>query len=53
MKERDLNDMLVVVGGVIPARDNPLLEGMGIQGIFPGGTRFEEMIQYIEEHAGS
>ncbi|MBW2345279.1 MAG: cobalamin B12-binding domain-containing protein [Deltaproteobacteria bacterium] len=53
MKERDLNDMLVVVGGVIPARDKPLLEGMGIQGIFPGGTRFEEIIRFIEEHTGS
>ena len=45
-----LNDMLVVVGGVIPARDTPVLKEMGIHGIFPGGTRFEEMTDFIRQN---
>ncbi len=50
IRKESLDDVLVVVGGVIPSRDTPLLKEMGIHGIFPGGTRFEEMIRFIEEN---
>lgn len=50
MNERGMEGMLVVVGGVIPRRDIPLLQRIGIQGIFPGGTPFAESIQWIKEH---
>jgi len=50
MKDKKMGDTLVVVGGVIPKRDVPPLQEMGIQGIFPGGTPFDESIQWIKEH---
>ena len=50
MEEEKIEDMIVVVGGVIPKRDIPLLQKMGIQGIFPGGTPFEESTRWIKEH---
>jgi len=50
MKNKKMGDTLVVVGGVIPKRDVPPLQEMGIQGIFPGGTPFDESIQWIKEH---
>jgi len=50
MKEKKLDDILVVVGGVIPKRDIPPLQKIGIQGIFPGGTPFDESVQWIKEH---
>ena len=50
MKEKEMEDTFVVVGGVIPKRDIPFLQEMGIQGIFPGGTPFDESIQWIKEH---
>ena len=50
MKAKKVGDILIVVGGVIPKRDIPLLQKMGIQGIFPGGTPFDESIQWIKEH---
>ena len=50
MKEKKLDDILVVVGGVIPKRDISTLQKIGIQGIFPGGTPFDESIQWIKEH---
>ncbi|MCX8118594.1 MAG: cobalamin B12-binding domain-containing protein [Desulfobacterota bacterium] len=50
MKEKGLEDKTVVVGGVIPKRDIPLLQKMGIKGIFPGGTPFEEAIRWINEN---
>ena len=41
---------LVVVGGVIPNRDVPLLKELGVKGVFPGGTRFDEITQFIKEN---
>jgi len=48
LKEEKAEDVLVVVGGVIPNRDIPLLNEMGVQGVFPGGTRFEEIVGFIK-----
>ena len=50
MKEKNIEDILLVVGGVIPKRDLPLLHEMGIKGIFPGGTPFDESVRWIKEH---
>jgi methylmalonyl-CoA mutase, C-terminal domain len=43
MKTAGLEDVKLVVGGVIPARDIAVLEQMGVAGIYPGGTSFDEM----------
>jgi len=50
MKEKHMEDVLVVVGGVIPSRDIPKLQKIGIEGVFPGGTRFEDAARFIREH---
>jgi len=50
MKEKKMEETLVVVGGVIPKRDLLPLQKMGIEGIFPGGTPFDQSIQWIKEH---
>ena len=50
VKKEDIGDVLVVVGGVIPGKDVPVLRGLGVKGIFPGGTRFEEISQFIKEN---
>ena len=50
MKEKKIEDILVVVGGVIPKRDIPLLQKIGIEGIFPGGTPLDESVRWIKEN---
>lgn len=45
----EIEDIPVVVGGVIPKRDIPQLEEMGIAGIFPGGTSFEDIVAGIRQ----
>jgi methylmalonyl-CoA mutase C-terminal domain/subunit len=50
MKEKKIQDIVVVVGGVIPKKDIPSLQQIGIQGIFPGGSPFDESIRWIKEH---
>lgn len=48
MKEKGLDDIHVVIGGVIPKKDIPPLKNMGVRGVFPGGTPFDEIVQSIK-----
>lgn len=48
-KDKGVDDVLTVVGGVIPNRDIPILEDIGVAGVFPGGTSFEEMVKFIRD----
>ncbi len=50
MKNKKINDIVVVVGGVIPKTDISKLQAIGIEGIFPGGTPFDDSIRWIKEH---
>ena len=50
MKKKKIEDIMVLVGGVIPKRDFPKLQKIGIDGIFPGGTPFDESIRWIKSH---
>jgi methylmalonyl-CoA mutase, C-terminal domain len=50
VKKEEIEDVLVVVGGVIPNKDVSVLQGLGVQGVFPGGTRFEEISRFIKEN---
>jgi methylmalonyl-CoA mutase C-terminal domain/subunit len=48
LKKEGMEEKLVVVGGVIPNKDIPVLEEMGVRGIFPGGTGFDDIIGFIK-----
>jgi methylmalonyl-CoA mutase C-terminal domain/subunit len=52
LKEEDLLDLLVIVGGNIPRRDIEKLQGLGVAWVFPTGSRFDEIIDFIEEKFG-
>jgi len=50
VRKEGLDDVLVVVGGVIPNKDISTLKDLGVQGIFPGGTRFDEITAFIKNN---
>jgi methylmalonyl-CoA mutase C-terminal domain/subunit len=50
IKEKKIDDIMVVVGGVIPKKHIPLLQKIGIEGVFPGGTPFDQSIGWIKQH---
>ena len=50
MKERGLNDVLLLVGGVIPREDIPRLKACGANEVFISGTMSSEIINYIRNH---
>lgn len=45
------NDLLVVVGGIIPDDEIPQLKAMGIAEVFLPGTPLERIVEFIREHA--
>jgi methylmalonyl-CoA mutase C-terminal domain/subunit len=51
--KQGLDNVMVVVGGVIPTKDIPTLKEIGVKGVFPGGTPFEESIAFIKENVGN
>ncbi|MFO7984314.1 MAG: cobalamin B12-binding domain-containing protein [Desulfatiglandaceae bacterium] len=52
VEAQGVEDKLIVVGGVIPNKDIPVLQELGVGGIFPGGSRFEQIVESIQENAG-
>ena len=50
VREKRLDDLLVLVGGIIPDVDLPALREMGISGVFQPGTPMQEIIDFIQRH---
>ncbi|MCL4263940.1 MAG: cobalamin B12-binding domain-containing protein [Anaerolineae bacterium] len=49
LAENEMEDVLVFLGGIIPADDVPVLQAMGVAGIFGPGSSTEEIIRFINE----
>ena len=50
LRENDMDDVLVVTGGIIPDEDVPALNEMGIKGVFGPGTATDEIVTFIREN---
>jgi methylmalonyl-CoA mutase, C-terminal domain len=53
VREQGVDNKLVAVGGVIPNKDVPALKEMGVAGIFPGGSYFNDIVDFIEQNVPS
>lgn len=47
LKEKGMDDVLLVSGGIIPEEDVPALKKMGFAGIFGPGTSTQDLAQFI------
>ena len=50
LRARGLDDVLVLVGGIIPDQDFPRLRDLGVQGIFLPGSPMDDIITFITGH---
>jgi methylmalonyl-CoA mutase C-terminal domain/subunit len=50
VREHGLDDVLVVVGGIIPDVDVPRLQELGIRGIFRPGSGMKDIVAFIEQN---
>jgi methylmalonyl-CoA mutase, C-terminal domain len=51
LTDKGLDDVLVLVGGIIPDVDIPKLKAIGVKGIFLPGTPMQEIIDFINANA--
>ena len=49
-KEKGVDDVLVVGGGIIPEGDIPKLKKAGIAGVFGPGTRCDDIVNFIKKN---
>jgi methylmalonyl-CoA mutase, C-terminal domain len=47
LKEQGLDEVLVLVGGIIPDVDIPKLQAMGVKGIFLPGSSMQQIVEFI------
>ena len=50
LKEKRLDDVLVVVGGIVPDADIEALREIGVSGVFQPGTPMQAIIDFIQQH---
>ena len=51
LREEGLDDVLVVLGGIIPDDDAPALRDAGVSGIFGPGTTIGQVAEYLRSTA--
>jgi methylmalonyl-CoA mutase C-terminal domain/subunit len=52
LREQGVDDVLVTVGGTIPADDIPQLKELGVAAVFTPGAGTDEIVEFIETGAG-
>ena len=50
LKEKGMEDVLVVGGGIIPEDDAPKLKKAGIAGVFGPGTHCDDIVKFIKKN---
>jgi methylmalonyl-CoA mutase C-terminal domain/subunit len=51
LREKDMNDVLVVVGGIIPDQDAEALKREGVAAVFQPGASLDEIVEFIRSSA--
>jgi len=49
LREKNMNDTMVILGGTIPPDDIPKLKEEGIAGVFGPGTPLKEIIRFVSQ----
>ena len=49
LKEQNADEIMVLVGGVIPEEDKPKLKEMGVAEVFTSGTSINDAVQVIRQ----
>jgi methylmalonyl-CoA mutase C-terminal domain/subunit len=53
LRQNKMDDVLVIVGGIIPDQDIESLKKVGVAGIFQPGTSMDEIVQFIQSNVPS
>ena len=50
LREKGLQEVLVILGGIIPDADLAALKELGVAAVFRPGTRMQDIIDFINSH---
>ena len=50
LRDADMQDVLVIVGGIIPDEDIPKLKEAGVSAVFQPGATTQEIVDFIRSH---
>jgi methylmalonyl-CoA mutase C-terminal domain/subunit len=50
LRQKGMDDVLVVIGGIIPDVDIPRMKTLGVKGVFLPGTAMQEIVTFINEN---
>jgi len=50
LQEREMDDVLVVVGGIIPDEDAAQLKQIGVSAVFQPGASLDSIVSFIQEN---
>jgi len=50
LKQNKMDEVLVLVGGIIPDQDIDGLKKIGVSGIFQPGTPMDDIVKFIRDH---
>jgi methylmalonyl-CoA mutase, C-terminal domain len=53
LRQNKMDDVIVVVGGIIPDQDVDSLKRVGVAAIFQPGTAMDDIVQFIRTHVPS
>ncbi|MCZ2806401.1 MULTISPECIES: cobalamin B12-binding domain-containing protein [unclassified Modestobacter] len=53
LREREVDDVVVFGGGIIPEADLPELSRLGVARVFTPGASTEEIVGWVREHVGA
>jgi len=48
LREKGLGGISVIVGGIIPREDIPILREMGVKEVFGPGTKMEQVVEFVK-----
>jgi len=50
LKKQNADDLMVLVGGIVPERDRQALLDLGVAAVFTSGTPVSQVAAFIREH---
>ncbi len=53
LEQAGLSDKLWVIGGNLPKADHDTLRALGFKGIFPTGSKFNDIVTFIRDNVGT
>ena len=52
LREKDMTDVIVIVGGIVPDEDTEALKKQGVAAVFQPGSSLEAIVEFIRTSVG-